>query len=67
MASDKSQITNNKSGTLERTGRDILRKPLAVSDSLRLQIIWHSSERVKFFGKRNESLLFKGISEQFHS
>ena len=57
MASDKSQITNNKSGTLERTGRNILRNPLEESDSLRLQIIWHASERVKFFENvRNRSL-----------
>ena len=39
MASYKSQITNNKSGTLERTGRAILRNPLELSDSLLLQII----------------------------
>ena len=48
MASEKSQITNNKSGTLERTGRVILRNPLEQSYSLRLKIIWHASERVKF-------------------
>ena len=47
-ASDKSQITNNKSGTLGRTGRAILHNPYEESDSLRLQIIWHASERVKF-------------------
>ena len=39
MNSDKSQITNKKSGTLERTGHVILRNPLEEGDSLRLQII----------------------------
>ena len=34
MASHKSQITKNKSGTLERTGRAILRNPFEESDSL---------------------------------
>ena len=33
MASDKSQITNNKSCTLERTRCDILRNPFEESDS----------------------------------
>ena len=36
MASDKSQITNNKLDTLKRTGRAILRNPFEESDSLRL-------------------------------
>ena len=49
MASDKSRITNDK-WTLERNICAILRNPLEEeSDSLRLQIIWHASERVKFF------------------
>ena len=39
IACDKSQITNNKSGTPERTRRAIFRNPLEESDSLRLQII----------------------------
>ena len=39
MDSNKSQITNNKSGTLERTGRTILQNLLEESDSLHLQII----------------------------
>ena len=39
MASDKSQNTNDISGTLERTGRTTLRNPLEESNSLNLQII----------------------------
>ena len=48
MAIDKSQITNNKSGTPERTGCAILRNPLEESDSLRLRIISHAWS-IKFF------------------
>ena len=48
MASDKSQLTNNKSGTREITRRAILRNPSEESDSLRFQIIWHASEHVNF-------------------
>ena len=48
MASDKSQITNNKSGTLERTRRDILRNPLEESASLRLQMSNFKLSNVKF-------------------
>ena len=59
-------MASDKSGTLERTGRYILRNPHEESDSLRLQINWHALERVKFLDNvTNRSL--QRISERFHS
>ena len=60
MASDKLQITNNKSGTPERTRRAILRNPFEEGHSLHLQII--ARKRVKYLENLTNRPL-KGISE----